>query len=202
MEMQRSGRPQNIAISSSPVGRRRVAANASFCITPIRSDKKSAESLEADTSSCEKKNIGSRRRFAAHQDLFPNLDDVLSCSCTAVLVVNSTNNFSLRTNKRANWVHSPSDDEHHRYAKQLLDYAKHTFRSAICPQGLNQQQLAPVLGVSNGSFSKYLNAKLGKAGVGKVERALDGPPQREWWEFSDAAWAYGGLRHSQYRVLR
>ena len=76
MEIQRSGRPQNIAISSSPVGRRRVAANASFCITPIRSDKKSAESLEADTSSCEKKNIGSRRRFAAHQDLFPNLDDV------------------------------------------------------------------------------------------------------------------------------
>jgi hypothetical protein len=104
-------------------------------------------------------------------------EHVLSCSCTAVLVVNSTNNFSLRTNKRANWVHSPSDDEHHRYAKQLLDYAKRTFRSAIFPQGLNQYILALALGVNNCMFSQYLNlnAKLSKSGVGIVERALDGP---------------------------
>ena len=97
---------------------------------------------------------------------------MLSCSCAAVLVVNSTNKFSLGTNAQArfsghnpNWVHSPSDDGHHKYAKQLVAYAKNTLRSASCPQGLNQHILALALGVSNASFSKYLNAKLGKAGV-------------------------------------
>jgi hypothetical protein len=83
-------------------------------------------------------------------------DHVLSCSCAAVLVVNGTNNFSLGTNRYArfgghspNWVHSPSDDGHHKYAKQLVEYAKHTFRSTICPKGLNQSILAPALGVSS-----------------------------------------------------
>jgi hypothetical protein len=108
-------------------------------------------------------------------------EHVLSCSCAAVLVVNSTNNCSLRTfrggSHNPNWVHSPSDDEHHTYAKQLLDYAKRTFRSAIFPQGLNQYILALALGVNNCMFSQYLNlnAKLSKSGVGIVERALDGP---------------------------
>jgi hypothetical protein len=101
-------------------------------------------------------------------------EHVLSCSCAAVLVVNGTNTFPLRTNELArvgchnpNWVciHSPSDDGHHKYAKQLVAYAKNTLRSASCPQGLNQHILALALGVSNASFSKYLNAKLGKAGV-------------------------------------
>jgi hypothetical protein len=115
--------------------------------------------------------------------VFITPDHVLSCSCAAVLVVNSTNNVSLGTSEHArfryhctNWVHSPSDDGHRKYAKQLLDYATNTFRSTICPQGLNQFILAHALGVSAACFSKYLNAKisLSKVSVGKVERALDG----------------------------
>ena len=72
----RSGRqPQSIGISSSPVSRRRVADHASLCITPLRLNKKSTGSAAGHTSNSEKKCIGSRMSFAAHQDLFPNLDD-------------------------------------------------------------------------------------------------------------------------------
>ena len=52
-----------------------MADRANLCVTPLRLNKKSAESVEAQTSSRGENHTSSRRPFAAHLDLFPNLDD-------------------------------------------------------------------------------------------------------------------------------
>ena len=114
----------------------------------------------------------SRRQPTATQpNLVPTEVHIFGCHSTRFGCPNL-----VPTGQPPSWgCDSPSDDGHLEYAIKLLDYAKHTFRSTICPEGLNQSVLALALGVSPTSFSKYLNAKLGETGVGKVERALDGP---------------------------